>query len=118
MQSWADGLVAVLDAAAIDRASIFAMTGAALPAMLLAATHPERVRSLVMWSPFARFLSGPDQSFGLPDAALENYLDRFTDIVGTGRSLDRQAPSWAGDLAKRRCGRVVSASPEDPTTGV
>lgn len=30
MQSWADGLVAVLDAAAMDCASIFAMTGAAL----------------------------------------------------------------------------------------
>ena len=102
MQSWADGLVAVLDAAAIDCASIFAMTGAALPAMLLAASHPERVRSLVLWSPFARFLAAADQPFGLPDAALEDYLDRFSDIVGTGLSLDRQAPSWAADLAKRR----------------
>ena len=102
MQSWADGLVAVLDAAAIDRASVFAMTGAALPAMLLAATHPERVRSLVLWSPFARFLAGADQPFGLPDAALERYLDRFRDIIGTGLSVDRQAPSWAGDLVKRR----------------
>ena len=53
MQAWTDGLVAVLDAVASECVSIFAMAGSALPAMLLAASHPHRVRSLVLWSPYA-----------------------------------------------------------------
>ena len=60
MQSWTDGLVAVLDAVGSEHASIFAITGAGLPAMMLAASHPQRVRSLILWSTYARFLTAPD----------------------------------------------------------
>ena len=55
MQSWTDGLVAVLDAVGSECASIFAMGESALPVMLLTASHPHRVRSLVLCSPFARY---------------------------------------------------------------
>src|ERR1700760_3404720 len=64
MQVWTDGLAAVLDAAGSECASVFAMAESALPAMLLAATHPERVRSLVLWSPYPRFLRAPDYPAG------------------------------------------------------
>src|ERR1700731_4637557 len=50
MQAWTDGLVAVLDAVGSECASVFGMGESALPVMLLAATHPQRVRSLVLWS--------------------------------------------------------------------
>ena len=102
MQSWTDGLVAVLDAVGSDHTSIFAITAAGLPAMMLAASHPQRVDSLLLWSTFARFITAPDQSFGFPEPALPSFLERFVAVVGTGATMDRQAPSWSGDAAKRR----------------
>jgi class 3 adenylate cyclase len=102
MQSWTDGLLAVLDMVGSEHASIFALAGAGLPAMMLAASHPHRVDSLVLWSSFARLLSGPDQSFGFSEPALARFLDRFVEMVGTGAVMDHLAPSWSGDAAKRR----------------
>ena len=102
MQSWTDGLVAVLDAVGSEHASIFAITGAGLPAMMLAASHPQRVHSLLLWSTFARFLTAPDQSFGFPEPTLPRFLERLVEVVGTGAIMDRLAPSWSGDAAKRR----------------
>ena len=66
MQVWIDGLAAVLDAVGSEGASVFAMAESTLPAMLLAESHPHRVRSLVLWSPFACYLRAPDQPFGMP----------------------------------------------------
>src|SRR6187200_2337589 len=70
MQAWTDGLVAVLDAVTSECVSVFAMSESALPAMLLTASHPHRVRSLVLWSPYASFLRCPEYPSGMPEAAL------------------------------------------------
>lgn len=102
MQAWTDGLLAVLDAAGSERASVFAMAGSALPVMLLAATHPERVRSLVLWSPYAYFLRTPDQPFAIPEATLQKLSDLVGDTAGTGAATELLAPSWSQDAAKRR----------------
>src|SRR6201994_25757 len=56
IEGWADGLGAVLDGVGSECASLFGMAESALPVMLLAASHPQRVRSLVLSSPYARFL--------------------------------------------------------------
>jgi len=102
MQEWTDGLVAVLDAVGSECVSVFAMAESALPAMLLTASHPHRVRSLVLSSPFARFLRGSDHPFGMPEPALAKYLASFEDTVGSGAVVDLLAPSWGNDVAKRR----------------
>ena len=102
MQSWTDGLVAVLNAVESECVSIFAMAESTLPVMLLTASHPHRVRSLVLWSPFARFLHDSDQPFGMTEAGLAKYIDDFEHHVGTGALVDLLAPSWVGDAAKRR----------------
>ncbi|MCW2650348.1 MAG: putative adenylate/guanylate cyclase [Mycobacterium sp.] len=102
MQSWTDGLLAVLDAVGSKCASVFAWSESGLPAMLLTASYPQRVRSLVLCSPFARFLRAPDQPFGMPEPALVRYVDSFEHTVGTGALVDLLAPSWAGDAARRR----------------
>ena len=72
MQSWTDGLVAVLDAAGSECVSVFAMSESALPAMLLSASHPERVRSLVLWAPFARYVRAPRNRSGCPSRPWRN----------------------------------------------
>jgi class 3 adenylate cyclase len=78
------------------------MAESTLPAMLLAATHPQRVRSLVLFSPFARFVRAPDYPYGMPEPIFTRYVDSFGDTVGTGAVADNLAPSWAGDAGKRR----------------
>ena len=102
MQSWTDGLVAVLDAAGSESASVFGQSGAALPVMMLAASQPHRVRSLVLWSAFARFSRAPDHPFGIPEPALTGYIERYASAIGTGAMVDLAAPSWVDDAAKRR----------------
>lgn len=102
MQEWTDGLLAVLDAAGCERATLFGMAGSALPTMLLAATHPERVRSLVLWSPYAYFLRTPDQPFAIPERALDKLSDVVGHTAGTGVAIEMLAPSWSSDVAKRR----------------
>ena len=102
MQEWTDGLVAVLDAAGSECAAVFGMAGSALPAMLLTASYPQRVRSLVLWSPFAYFLRTPDQPFGMPEPTFEKLIDAFGNTAGTGAVVDLLAPSWKDDAAKRR----------------
>lgn len=102
IQSWTDGLLAVLDAVGSQCVSVFAMSESALPAMLLSASHPERVRSLVLWAPFARYVRCPEEKVGMPEPTLAKYLDSFRDTVGTGGVVDLLAPSWADDAAKPR----------------
>jgi class 3 adenylate cyclase len=102
MQLWADGLGAVLDVVGSEQTSIFATSESCLPAMMFAASHPERVRSLVLWSPFAHYLRSDDQPFGMPEDALERYLEGFAATVGTGALVEVLAPSWAGDPVRRR----------------
>ncbi|MEB4211446.1 adenylate/guanylate cyclase domain-containing protein [Mycobacterium sp. 94-17] len=102
MQAWTDGLVAVLDAVGSECASVFGMSESALPVMLLAATHPQRVRSLVLFSPYARFLRADDYPQGMPEPAFSRYVDSFGDTVGTGGVADLLAPSWTGDAGKQR----------------
>lgn len=102
MQSWADGLVAVLDEVGSTSATVFGMSESGLPVLLLAASHPQRVRSMVLYGPFARYVRGPDHPMGMPEPVLRQYLDAAAQQVGTGAVMDRLAPSWSGDVAKRR----------------
>src|ERR1700730_19410085 len=75
MQAWTDGLVAVPYAVGSECASVFAMAESALPVMLLAATHPQRVRSLVLFSPFACFIRTPDYPHGIPEPVFTQYVE-------------------------------------------
>jgi class 3 adenylate cyclase len=111
MQAWADGLVAVLDAVDSSEASLVAMAESGLPALLLAATHPQRVRSLVLDAPFARFLRAPDHPFGLPEQVLPTYVESFRLALGSAALMERFAPSRADDPYFRtwwgRCERLA-----------
>src|SRR3954471_15433366 len=110
MQTWTDGLLAVLDAVGSECAALFGQSGAALPNIMLAASQPHRVRSLVLWNAFARFSRAADHPFGMPEPALSRYVDLYAKAVGTGAMVDLSAPSWVGDTAKRkwwaRCERL------------
>jgi class 3 adenylate cyclase len=102
LQWWVDGLLAVLDAVGSESASIFTMSGTAQPAIQLAASHPQRVRSLLLWSPYALYARTPDHPCGMPEPTVRHYIDRTRELMGTGAMVAQLAPSWSDDAAKRR----------------
>jgi class 3 adenylate cyclase len=75
-------VVAVMDAAGVEQASILGFNDGSGLAMQLAAAYPERCRSLVLWNAAARMTLAPDYPWGAPEEVL-------LDVV------ERQAADWA-----------------------
>jgi pimeloyl-ACP methyl ester carboxylesterase len=91
-----DDLRAVMDAVAVERASLFGLSEGGSLAALFAASHPERTQSLVLYGSVARSLHmATDEGFH----ALIKYMD---ESWGTGASLPVFAPSKANDAALRQ----------------
>src|SRR5262249_25109757 len=87
------GFLAVLDAVGSECTAILATAESCLPVMLFAASHPDRVRSLVLWAGFARFARAPDYDEGMPASAMAEYVEAFRRVIGTGGLVDYRAPS-------------------------
>ncbi len=102
MQAWTDDVGGVLDAVGTHSAVIFGSATTCLPAMLFAASHPDRTQALVLHAPFARFVRGPNYPFGIPADIADAYADAYRQATGTAASLDLQAPSRANDVSFRR----------------
>jgi class 3 adenylate cyclase/pimeloyl-ACP methyl ester carboxylesterase len=102
MQAWMDDVGAVLDAADSKRATLIAASEAALPAMLFAATHPDRTTGLVLINAFARFLRNSEMPFGLPPESAERYVQLYREYSGRGELVDLISPSRSNDPGFRR----------------
>ena len=72
IEGWGRDALAVMDAAGCERAVILASTAGALAALWLAATHPDRVASLVLVNGTARVGAAEDYGFGVSDLLIEN----------------------------------------------
>jgi class 3 adenylate cyclase len=88
---------AVMDAASSETAALFGASRAGVMAMLFAATHPERVRALVLYDTWAKNLRSDDHPYGATTAEDDEFVNRFVDEMGTAQNLDLQAPSGLGD---------------------
>jgi class 3 adenylate cyclase len=75
-----DDVVAVLDATGSDDVSVLGVNDGTLVAMLLAAVHPERCRSLVLFAPTVQH----QQAAGLPMEQVEEALALMTAAVDEG----------------------------------
>jgi class 3 adenylate cyclase len=64
---------------------------------LFAATHPDRVSSLVLYGTYARALAAPDHPDGLPAEKLEEFLEMVTREWGGAVGSGLWAPSLGGD---------------------
>ena len=120
IESWMDDLLAVMDAAESDKATLLAQGQAAQMAVMAAATHPDRVTSLVLLNGFARFSRADDYPAGMPPHVQEGYLDFVESQWGTGRlrrSWGRRSssdPAWSsGGHAWSGTGRP----PDSPEPG-
>jgi class 3 adenylate cyclase len=101
---WAEDAISVMDAVGCEQASIVAPGYDAMIGLLLAADHPERVRSLVVINGTARMVWAPDYPVGAPlsSADLFTTVAMETDAVERGVDvLGIVAPTVAGDEAFR-----------------
>jgi DNA-binding SARP family transcriptional activator/pimeloyl-ACP methyl ester carboxylesterase len=84
LEERAEDIRAVMDAAEIERATVFGYSESAALALVFAAAHPRRVDSLVLYSAYARLPSGPDNPDGFPPQLVEAFVQRISSDWGTG----------------------------------
>jgi len=83
-----DDIRTVMDAAGSERASIIGVSEGGPMALLFAATHPQRTRSLIVHGAKPRYAWAPDWPWGRTDAELE-------EIAKTNNALD-----WVVDYSQ------------------
>ena len=93
---------AVLDTVGAERPAVIANVGGGLIAMTFAATHPDRLSSLILVDCYARLIEAPDFPIGGPPAMVAQALEQAERDTGRGAMLDRYAPSVAADNRLRR----------------
>jgi class 3 adenylate cyclase len=96
LDAWMDDLRAVMAAASSDRAALIANIGGAITSLVFAASHPQRLSSLVIVDGFARVEYAPDYPAGMPAEELERQLGLIEPNWGRGLMLDIFAPSMRG----------------------
>ncbi len=93
--------MAVLDAVGSSRAALFGVSEGGVVALLLSATHPQRISSQVLMHCWARLARDSDYSWGVPQEILDRFIDGVTDPTYQGAAVDdlaMSAPSLAGDV--------------------
>jgi class 3 adenylate cyclase len=106
-----DDVVAVMDAAGSERASVFAQLEGGAMAALFAATHPERTRSLILYEAMPRMSWAPDYDWAMRREEREAHA---SDNWGDGSRLFPLAPKSAANPRLREwMGRLerLAASP-------
>lgn len=104
LEQWMADALAVLNAAGSQRAALFAPRDTSLEAVMLAATHPDRVSGLVIVNGTARFARADDYPVGIPQQVLDRFMDLNTEPDALDRGYDALgfwAPSVADDDAFR-----------------
>ena len=94
-----DDIRAVMDATGSRRAALIATGEAGAMATLFAATYPERVAAVVLWSPFARGTAAADYPIGESEAEWQRQLDEIEQGWGTRAFLEKQFAETRAELA-------------------
>jgi class 3 adenylate cyclase/pimeloyl-ACP methyl ester carboxylesterase len=91
-----DDIRAVMDATGSRRAALIATGEAGAMATLFAATYPERVVAVVLWSPFARGVASEDYPIGESQTQWQRQIDEVEKGWGTREFFEKQfAETWA-----------------------
>jgi class 3 adenylate cyclase len=100
VEQWASDTLVVLDAETVSHTSVLGVSFGGLAALLLAATHPERISSLVLVNSFARLIRSDDYPFGVPASLMESFGKSLIEPGGaTGDDLPLMAPSMMSDAS-------------------
>jgi class 3 adenylate cyclase len=95
-EHFAEDLEAVLDAAGSEQAAIFASFDGGPIAMTYAATHPDRVSSLILWNSYARWFVADDYPIGAP-LEMGEVFEALAPMWGTVEFAKLIAPDEADD---------------------
>jgi pimeloyl-ACP methyl ester carboxylesterase len=104
LEQWVEDAMAVLDAVGSERVVVVASAEASPVALLMVATHPDRVESLVVVNGYARATADAGYPEGLPPAVLDQDIAATTAIMsdeGDGDFVFVVAPSAADDPSFR-----------------
>jgi len=99
LEEWMDDVPTVMDAVGLDKAALLGDTEGGPMAMMFAATHPQRVSSLVLTNTFARWRRADDYPIGMPEETRAKLVDRYEQHWGvTSEILRLTAPTVADDV--------------------
>ena len=96
-----DDLLAVMDAAGVERAAVVGVSEGGPMSILFAASHPDRVTGLALYGTHARVLEADDYPEGIPQEVVEATIDKLVDGWGGAPCLDLFAPSLMDDAQFR-----------------
>ena len=96
-----DDVDTILDAAGSERAALFAQAEGGAMAAMYAATHPERVRALVLYAPIARTLGAPGYEWPGDAVVRAERMERMLEHWGDGTYFELLAPTRAHDRGLR-----------------
>jgi class 3 adenylate cyclase len=96
VEQWASDALAVLDAEQVAETAVVAVSFGGLAALLLAATHPERVRALILVNSYACLLRSDDYPVGVPMHVWERFSET---VIEPGPSSADDLPLMAPGLA-------------------
>jgi class 3 adenylate cyclase len=99
IEGWGRDGLAVMDAAGSERVVVLASTGGTMAALWLAATHPERVTSLIIVNGTAKVGQAEDYGFGVSDEEIENGTG--IEVALTEDDVPRDLALFAPSLAHR-----------------
>lgn len=97
LEEWMDDVRAVMDAVGLDRAAVLGAADGGMMAALFAATHPDRVTSLVLANAAARASQAPDYPHGIPMATQEALISLTEQSWGGPALMLAANPSLADD---------------------
>lgn len=95
-EDWADDILAVLDSLGITQAALLAERDAGMCALMFAASHPERVRALILGNNGSRLREAPGYA-GMSDQRAEQFLQSVEENWGSERQVHLFVPSQAGN---------------------
>ena len=96
--TWASDALAVLDAAGADDAFVLGSGYGGLPALRIAAEHPERVKGLMLAHAFARITRADDYPVGAPVSIMERQAAMVEETeTADGADIELMAPSLASE---------------------
>ncbi|HVF12641.1 MAG TPA: adenylate/guanylate cyclase domain-containing protein [Actinomycetota bacterium] len=97
LESWSDGMLAVLDAAGAERPTLLCFDAAGCAGVFFAATYPDRISSLILSNSFAKLGRTPDYPPGMPAPWKEMISSVMNSGWGTDSLLKFTAPTAAHD---------------------
>src|SRR5262245_32227115 len=100
-EDWAEDARAVLDAVGSERAALFSGMETTPIALLLAATEPERIQSLILFHGSARFAASEDYP-GMSLGEIREFGEVAAETWGTDAAASVLTPALADDPAYRR----------------